>query len=137
LAITATAANAASLNLRHEYVPESGDMKSAHKDRLLMDHRFANGIGISAEVKWGYNSDGLDFDNMKSGGHETKVSYNYKLTDTFTLQPAYALDSNSTAITHKLDLKGKSFQTIGVWIFVTVTVIKTTQNQALIATTIS
>ncbi len=105
LALTATAANAASLNLRHEYVPESGDMKSAHKDRLLMDHRFANGIGISAEVKWGYNSDGLDFDNMKSGGHETKVSYNYKLTDTFTLQPAYALDSNSTAITHKLDLK--------------------------------
>ncbi len=105
LALTATAANAASLNVRHEFVPEAGDMKSAHKDRLLLDHRFANGIGISAEVKWGYNSDGLDFDNMKSSGHETKVSYNYKLTDTFTLQPAYALDSSSTAITHKLDLK--------------------------------
>lgn len=106
IALTSLGASAASINLRHEFIPEEGDMASRHRDRMTLAHTFENGIGISGEMKWGYAGDDVNFGEIKSVGHEAKVSYNYKATDSFTLQPAYALDSNDSAVTHKLDLKG-------------------------------
>lgn len=106
LGLSATAVNATTLNLRHEYVSSEGDLKSYHRDRLLLDHRFQNGVGVSAEVKWGYDSEDFDITKMKNAGHETKVSYNHKLSDSFTLQLAYAIDAGSSSATHKFDLRG-------------------------------
>ncbi len=107
LALTATAANAASINIRHEFVDAKGQEESQHKDRLVISDRFDNGIGLSAEIKW-QNPKGESFglENLSNAGHEMKISYNYKVTDTFTLQPAYALDSGTDKATHKFDLKG-------------------------------
>lgn len=106
LGLTATAVNATTLNLRHEYIASEGDMDARHRDRLAISHGFDNGIGLSAEVKWGYGDDSFDLSKLKDVGHETKVSYNYKVTDSFTLQPAYAIDASSSAATHKFDLRG-------------------------------
>jgi len=107
LALTATAANAASINIRHEFVDAKGEAESQHKDRLVISDRFDNGIGLSAEIKW-QNPKGESFglDKLSNAGHEMKISYNYKVTDSFTLQPAYALDSSDSGATHKFDLKG-------------------------------
>ncbi|MDW6001798.1 oligogalacturonate-specific porin KdgM family protein [Vibrio mangrovi] len=106
LGLTAGAAHATSLNIRHEFIPEEGERSASHKDRLLMSHLFDNGIGISEEVKWGYENDSVNLGEMKSAGHETKIGYNYKINDEFKIQPAYAMDSSSSSITHKFDLKG-------------------------------
>lgn len=108
LALTSTAVNAMSLNVRHEFMDSKGNSDYQHKDRLVLDHRFANGIGLSAEVKW-QNPKGEAFglEKLSSAGHETKISYNYKVTDTFTLQPAYAIDAgNDEGATHKFDITG-------------------------------
>ncbi|MFV0574474.1 MAG: oligogalacturonate-specific porin KdgM family protein [Vibrio sp.] len=111
LAVISTTASAMSINLRHEYMDSDGDQGSRNRDRMTLAHTFANGIGISGEIKWQQepNSDGdedFGFGHLKSAGHETVVSYNYKVTDKFTLQPAYGLDDNDSATTHKLNLKG-------------------------------
>ncbi len=107
LALTATTAHAASINYRHEFVDAKGEAESQHKDRLVISDRFDNGIGLSAEIKWeNPKGEGFGLDKLSNAGHEMKISYNYKITDTFTLQPAYALDSGSGKATHKFDLKG-------------------------------
>jgi len=107
IGLTATTANATTLNLRHEYQDGKDNAKSQHKDRLLIDHRFDNGIGLCAEVKWANpKGEGFDIGEMHDAGHEVVVSYNYKVTDNFTLQPAYGADSNTNGITHKYNLKG-------------------------------
>ncbi|MDW6093817.1 oligogalacturonate-specific porin KdgM family protein [Vibrio rhizosphaerae] len=106
LGLTASAAHATSLNVRHEFIPEEGEKAARHRDRLAISHVFENGIGISEEVKWGYEKDTVNFGEMKSAGHETKIGYNYTINQDFKIQPAYALDSSSSAIVHKFDLKG-------------------------------
>lgn len=107
LGLTATAANATDLNLRHEFQDGKGDAQSQHKDRLLISHRFGNGLGLSAEVKWANpKGEGFDLGELHDSGHEVGLSYNYKVTETFTLQPSYAADSNNSGVTHKFNLKG-------------------------------
>lgn len=106
IALTSVSASAASINLRHEFIPEKDNLASRHRERMILAHTFKNGIGISGEMKWGYDGDDLNLGEIKSVGHEAKVSYNHKMTNSFILQPAYILDSNSSSVTHKLDLKG-------------------------------
>ncbi|WGW01396.1 oligogalacturonate-specific porin KdgM family protein [Vibrio sp. YMD68] len=102
LALTSASASAASINLRHEYMPDrDGDQ---HRDRITVSHRFANGIGFSVEAKWKHDDDNF-LGGLKSGGHEVGVSYNYKINDTFTLQPSYAADVSSTSATHKYNIR--------------------------------
>ncbi|MGR5118928.1 oligogalacturonate-specific porin KdgM family protein [Vibrio astriarenae] len=103
LAILSTSVSAASINLRHEYMPDRDGDK--HRDRITVSHRFDNGIGFSVEAKWRHNDDNF-ISEIKSGGHEVGVSYNYKLNDTFTLQPSYAADASSTSTTHKYNIRG-------------------------------
>ncbi|WP_153448873.1 oligogalacturonate-specific porin KdgM family protein [Vibrio algicola] len=99
-------ASATSINLRHEFIPEKDDLNSRHRDRMTIAHTFNNGIGISGELKWGYAEDDLDLSQLRSVGQEAIISYNYKLTKSLTIQPAYGLDAGDTSVTHKLNLKG-------------------------------
>ncbi len=101
--LATTAVSATSINLRHEYNTTS-DAK--HRDRITVAHRFDNGIGFSVEAKWKHEDKFLA--DMVSNGHEVGISYNYALTDTFTLQPAYAADASAdgNTLTHKYNIRG-------------------------------
>lgn len=94
-------ASATSLNYRHEYNKDSHNSK----DRFRIDHRFKNGVGIYVEAKWKHFKSSTIDDNA-SNGHEAGVSYNWKYTDKFTIQPAFILDSGSDAVTYKSQVKG-------------------------------
>lgn len=76
-----------------------------HRDRITISHRFDNGVGVSVEAKWRHEDDEF-VKQMKSGGHEVGVSYNYKVSDNFTLQPSYAADVSSTKTVHKFNIRG-------------------------------
>ncbi len=101
LSLFSTAVSAMSINLRHEYVPDDDQ----HRDRITLAHRFDNQIGVSVEAKWGHGPKKV-FGDTHSAGHEMVLSYRYKISDTFTLEPAYGLDVNSSSATHKFNLKG-------------------------------
>ncbi|MEX3071628.1 translocation/assembly module TamB domain-containing protein [Vibrio alginolyticus] len=99
LAMTATAANAASINLRHEYNFEHGKksadtLKDAeHKDRIEVSHRFKNGIGFAVEAK--YKQDSNDQIMGASNGTQANISYRHKLNDKFTLTPQFKIEGGS------------------------------------------
>lgn len=88
-------AMAMSLDLRHEW-QDTG--KGDHKDRMLVSHRFANGLGFSLEAKWRQDSSDSTPDKpyheQVSNGTEAVVSYQHKF-DAFTLQPGFSLESSS------------------------------------------
>ncbi|MCV5948515.1 oligogalacturonate-specific porin KdgM family protein, partial [Escherichia coli] len=87
LAMTSGLAAAASVDIRHEYVPDrDGD---ENRDRIYVSHRFDNQIGYSVEAKWNYK-DG----HMGNAGHETGVSYRWKATDNFSLTPGINIDAS-------------------------------------------
>ncbi len=91
LAMTATAANAASINLRHEYNFEHGSKNEAnHKDRIEVSHRFKNGIGFAVEAK--FKQDSNDQIMGESNGQQVNISYRHKLNDSFTLTPQFKLE---------------------------------------------
>ncbi|AOV91439.1 TPA: porin [Vibrio parahaemolyticus] len=100
LAMTSGLAAAASVDIRHEYVPDrDGD---EHRDRIYVSHRFDNQIGFSVEAKWNYK-DG----HMGNAGHETGVSYRWKATDNFSLTPGINIDASpSGASVFKYNLTG-------------------------------
>lgn len=113
-ALGTSSAFAAQLNLRHEYAPDrDGD---EHRDRIAISHRFENQIGFSVEAKWGSKEGGsfLENDDVVSKGHEVGVSYNYKVNDKFSLQPAFQIDSNSSSSTYKFNLRG-GYQVTKEW----------------------
>ncbi len=103
LALTATTAHAASINLRHEYSPEFGDNDSQYKDRIEVTHRFKNGIGFGVEAKFQENlkEDGNPF---TQNNHQTNISYRMKLNDDFTLTPQYKIEGGTTDLTHQFNL---------------------------------
>ena len=88
-------AMAMSLDLRHEW-QDTG--KGDHKNRMLVSHRFDNGLGFSLEAKWRQDpSDSTPdkpFHEQVSNGTEAVVSYQHKF-DAITLQPGFSLESNS------------------------------------------
>ncbi|MFM2480868.1 oligogalacturonate-specific porin KdgM family protein [Celerinatantimonas sp. YJH-8] len=93
--------SATSLNLRHEYNKDS----HASKDRFRIDHRFHNGVGIYVEAKYAHN-DNSSLDDTRSNGHEAGVSYDWKYSKKFTVQPGFIMDSSSSAVTYKEQVKG-------------------------------
>ncbi|NDJ58874.1 porin [Enterobacteriaceae bacterium 4M9] len=99
LALTSTFSMAATIDFRHEYVPDRDGEE--HRDRVYIAHRFDNQIGFSVEAVWNYK-DG----NMKSSSHETGLSYRWKATEKFSLTPGIQLDSNQTSTTYKYNLTG-------------------------------
>ncbi len=107
LAVGSTAASAStSINFRHEFMPEREGDK--HRDRVLVSHRAQNGLGMSMETKWNWNgiNDNRFISEVGVAEVELGVNYNFKLTDNFTLQPAYALDMGESKRTHKFNLRG-------------------------------
>lgn len=89
-------AMAMSLDLRHEWQDTN---KGNHKDRMLVSHRFANGLGFSLEAKWRQDSSDPTLDKpyheQVSDGTEAVVSYQHRFDDAFTLQPGFSLESSS------------------------------------------
>ncbi len=93
LAMTATAANAASINLRHEYNFKHGQNDAEHKDRVAVSHRFANGVGFEVEAK--FKQDSNDQIMGASNGQNVNISYRHNLNDKFTLTPQFKLEGGS------------------------------------------
>lgn len=84
---------AATLDYRHEYA----DRTRINKDRIAIIEKLPNGIGfyVDASVKSG----GVDGEQDKhlsdlvANAIELGVSYNYKVTDNFVLQPGFIFES--------------------------------------------
>lgn len=94
--VISLSAAAVTIDYRHEFM-DTG--KGDHKDRLLMSHRFANGFGLSLEAKWRQDpSDDTPnklYHEQVSNGTEVVASYQQSLTDEFSLQPGFSLESSS------------------------------------------
>ncbi|QOI54864.1 oligogalacturonate-specific porin KdgM family protein [Rouxiella badensis] len=93
LLLASASSHAVTLDIRHEWLDDS----KQHKDRILISHRFANGIGLSFEDKWrsGDNNPNQPFNRMVGNGTETTLTYQYKATKSFFLQPGFAAEVNS------------------------------------------
>ncbi|MFV0449952.1 MAG: oligogalacturonate-specific porin KdgM family protein [Vibrio sp.] len=104
LALTATGAQAASVNLRHEYKPEFGDQKSTYADRIEVSHRFKSGIGFAVESKYKDEDSSSDHnDDLVSNGSQANISYQMKLNDSFTLTPQYKIEGSGD-MAHQFNL---------------------------------
>ncbi|CNI29727.1 oligogalacturonate-specific porin protein KdgM [Yersinia massiliensis] len=104
--LLSTSAIAVTIDYRHEMQDQSGN---THKDRLLMSHRFANGFGLSLEGKWkGAQDKDKAFNETVSNGTEVVASYVYKIDNTFSIEPGFSLDSNSTSNNYRPYLRGKA-----------------------------
>ncbi|AHG18756.1 porin [Chania multitudinisentens RB-25] len=94
--VMSLSAAAMSVDLRHEFMDTA---KGDHKNRMLVSHRFANGFGFSLEAKWKQDSSDSTpdkpFHEQVSNGTEAVASYQYKVTDEFSLQPGFSIESNS------------------------------------------
>ncbi|MEI7233240.1 oligogalacturonate-specific porin KdgM family protein [Pectobacterium carotovorum] len=101
-------AMAVTIDYRHEMKDTA---KNDHRDRLSMSHRFANGFGLSVEAKWRQSDkDGTPnkpFSETVSNGTEVVASYVYNFNKTFSLEPGFSLDSNSTSNNYRPYLRGK------------------------------
>ncbi|WP_431889676.1 oligogalacturonate-specific porin KdgM family protein [Pectobacterium colocasium] len=108
-------AMAVTIDYRHEMMDTP---KADHKDRISMSHRFANGFGLSVEAKWkngepNNNTVGdqvtpnKPYHETVSNGTEVVASYVYNINKTFSLEPGFSLDSNSTSNNYRPYLRGK------------------------------
>lgn len=101
---SAATAHAATLNYRHEYVPEKGQ----HADRVAVSHRLANGVGFGAEAKWKNQNDSGDesyldiFNNMQASGSIFTLDYQYKVNDKLSFQPGVQLDSGTSSSDYQI-----------------------------------
>ncbi|SHO55956.1 oligogalacturonate-specific porin KdgM family protein [Vibrio quintilis] len=103
IGLTSAAAQAATLNIRHEIVPRYDGQKASHADRVAVDHRFKNGIGFGIEAKW--KSDNEDaFGEQKGNGNQANISYVYKINDKWSLKPQYKWESKSDRVGHQFNL---------------------------------
>lgn len=98
---------AANLDYRHEYA----DRTRINKDRIAIIEKLPNGIGfyVDASVKSG----GVDGEQDKhlsdlvANAIELGVSYNYKVTDHFVLQPGFIFESGPDTSIYKPYLRGQ------------------------------
>ncbi|MBN3063031.1 porin [Pectobacterium aquaticum] len=108
-------AMAMTIDYRHEMMDTP---KADHKDRLVMSHRFANGFGLSAEAKWKNGepnnknvgnkiTPNKPYNETVSNGTEVVASYVYNFNKTFSLEPGFSLESNSTSNNYRPYLRGK------------------------------
>ncbi len=103
VAITSASASATNVQFRHEWKPEFGKNSAANADRILVNHRFANGIGFELEGKWkSYNEDA--FGDLGGNGQQANISYRWKMNDTFTLTPQFKIESNDTKMGYQGNL---------------------------------
>ena len=93
LLLASAGSQAVTIDLRHEWLDDS----KQNKDRAMVSHRFANGFGFSLEAKWksGGDNPNKPFNNLIDNGTESTISYQYKVTPAFFLQPGFTLESSS------------------------------------------
>lgn len=93
LLLVSASSQAVTLDVRHEWLDDS----KQHKDRFMVSHRFDNGFGFSLEAKWKSGGDNQNkaFTDLVDSGTESTVSYHYKVTPTWFLQPGFTLESGS------------------------------------------
>lgn len=99
--LAAGSVSATTLNLRHEYISQ----QDKDADRIEISNRFHNGIGFSVEAKWGHENNRMLTDTYAKG-HEVGISYQYKYSDKTSFYPAFKMDSGSSAVTYKAEVKG-------------------------------
>ncbi|WP_456310573.1 oligogalacturonate-specific porin KdgM family protein [Serratia proteamaculans] len=93
LLLASASSQAVTLDVRHEWLDDS----KQHKDRFMVSHRFDNGFGFSLEAKWKSGGDNKNkaFTDLVDSGTESTVSYQYKVTPAWFLQPGFTLESSS------------------------------------------
>ncbi|ACS85828.1 oligogalacturonate-specific porin KdgM [Musicola paradisiaca] len=100
---------AVSIDYRHEMQDTA---KAGHKDRLSISHRFANGFGLSSEVKWAQSSKdstpNKPFNEQVSNGTEVVASYVYKFNNVFSIEPGFSLESSSTSNNYRPYIRGRA-----------------------------
>ncbi|MCO7261801.1 oligogalacturonate-specific porin KdgM [Dickeya zeae] len=100
---------AVSIDYRHEMQDTA---KAGHKDRLTIAHRFANGFGLSSEVKWAQSSNDKTpdkpFNEQISNGTEVIASYVYKFNNTFSIEPGLSLESGSSGNNYRPYIRGRA-----------------------------
>ncbi|NPE54065.1 oligogalacturonate-specific porin KdgM [Dickeya dadantii] len=100
---------AVSIDYRHEMQDTA---QAGHKDRLLISHRFANGFGLSSEVKWAQSSadktPNKPFNEQVSNGTEVVASYVYKFNNVFSIEPGFSLESSSSNNNYRPYLRGRA-----------------------------
>ncbi|MFB1117922.1 oligogalacturonate-specific porin KdgM [Dickeya dadantii] len=100
---------AVSIDYRHEMQDTA---QAGHKDRLSISHRFANGFGLSSEVKWAQSSadktPNKPFNEQVSNGTEVVASYVYKFNNVFSIEPGFSLESSSSNNNYRPYLRGRA-----------------------------
>ncbi|NTY86635.1 porin [Serratia fonticola] len=97
--------SAVTLDFRHEYVEDS----KSHRDRILVSHRFANGLGFSVEGKFksGGNSANKPFSDIVDNGSEYSISYQQNLLAQFSVQPGLEFETTSSKSIYKPYLRAQ------------------------------
>ncbi|WP_190330691.1 oligogalacturonate-specific porin KdgM family protein [Vibrio sp. S17_S38] len=93
VAITSASVSATTINIRHEWKPEFGDNAAGNADRIAVSHRFASGVGFEVEGKWKSNNDDA-YSDFSGNGQQANISYQWKMSDAFSLTPQFKLESN-------------------------------------------
>lgn len=99
LLLTSVQVSAVTIDMRHEWL----DVSKVNKDRVAISHRFDNGFGFSLETKWKSGGDDQNkaFNDIVSNGTESTVSYQYKFTPQWFIQPGFTLESSESNSTYK------------------------------------
>lgn len=102
-AVVTPAQAALTIDLRHEWV----DVERAHKDRVMISDRFANGLGYSVETKAKSGGDSKDtaYSEMESNGSEFSLTYQYKLNPKFIIQPGMTIEFGDGKAIYKPNLR--------------------------------
>lgn len=106
--------NAVTIDLRHEYV----DISEQNRNRILVSHRFASGMGLSIEgmLKSGGNNADKPFSDMVDNGTEYSVSYLNKLTPAVNVQPGFEFATTSTTSVYKPYLRAQYSFSNGLYV---------------------
>ena len=101
--LTTAAQAALTIDLRHEWV----DVERAHKDRVMISDRFENGLGYSVETKAKSGGESKDtaYSEMESNGSEFSLTYQYKWTPKFSIQPGMNIEFGDGKAIYKPNLR--------------------------------
>ncbi len=98
---------AVTIDYRHEVQDTASN---SQKDRLLFSHRFANGFGLSTEVKWQNGESDADTDKIYnenvSNGFEATPSYLYKFNSVLAVEGGLNLASDSSYTNYRPYIRG-------------------------------
>lgn len=106
--------NAVTIDMRHEYL----DVSEQNRNRILVSHRFASGVGLSIEgmFKSGGNNTSKPFSDIVDNGTEYTVSYLHKMTPSLNVQPGLGFATGSSTSVYKPYLRAQYSFVNGVYV---------------------